>query len=251
MKRNSFFSKSKLPYLFVLSLFIASCTSYRNTARLTDISNSRVQTSKFVVDVETDFKRKVKGVSRSFRGLSSVHLARDNAYYNAIITNEVDVLVDPIYEISSTRFLLWTFTKAEVSGYAGTYKNIRTEVDEQVNQYNQKVEALKKLTAIEAIANEQRKTAVIVAGGGNNNAVPTTTEINTSPSFVSQFNSLYYNTTLDSSAGGGRKGYSSTDNEISKKEIEQNKRKETLKKVGKAYLGIALIGGLILLLAGG
>lgn len=174
---------------------MSSCTTYKNSSRLTDVHNKRIQSQNLMVDVETDFNTKVKGNSKTFRGLNAVNAARDNAYYDAIVNNKIDVLVDPIYEVKTLSTIFGNFTTAEVTGYAGKYKNIRTVPEEQLAQYELKLDALKKLTEIDAIVKEDRKT-VIVTGGLNGAAA---TEINTAPALVQQFNALYHNTNISQS----------------------------------------------------
>ena len=49
------------------------------------------------------------------------------AAYKALENTDADVLVHPMYTISEKSFLIFYIFKAEVTGYAGKYKNFRTE----------------------------------------------------------------------------------------------------------------------------
>ena len=49
------------------------------------------------------------------------------AAYKAIENTGADVLVHPMFSITEKSFLIFYQFEAEVSGYAGTYKNFRTE----------------------------------------------------------------------------------------------------------------------------
>jgi hypothetical protein len=49
------------------------------------------------------------------------------AAYKALQNSDADVLVHPMYTITEKSFLIFYIFKAEVTGYAGVYKNFRTE----------------------------------------------------------------------------------------------------------------------------
>ena len=51
-----------------------------------------------------DFSKKVKGSSTKKH--TAEKSAKEEAYFNAIIDNNVDVLIDPIYSVTSTKKIL-------------------------------------------------------------------------------------------------------------------------------------------------
>ena len=52
--------------------------------------------------------------------LPPTDLAKDEAAYNAVTQSGCDVLVDPVYEMVTTNFLLFTAQTCKVTGYRGT-----------------------------------------------------------------------------------------------------------------------------------
>jgi hypothetical protein len=63
--------------------------------------------------------------AKSIKKHKTLDLALDEAYFNAIIDNEIDVIVNPIYSIKKTKNFLFfggNF-EAQITGYAGFYKD--------------------------------------------------------------------------------------------------------------------------------
>lgn len=193
--------------LFTMSfvaLIATSCSTYKNSYRLTDVPDTRAKVTQTVVDVEPDFSKRIKGESLERR--RSVTEAKNNAYYNAIVTNNVDVLVDPIYEIKSTKGLFGTRHRAWVTGFAGSYKNARTINVENQNTYTQNLDNFKKFVAIDPIVKEDYKSVYILnnnsAGGcsGSNGSSVVEKEIRTTSDLVTRFNSFLSGKNASSSA---------------------------------------------------
>src|ERR1700761_2006165 len=65
-----------------------------------------------VVDVDVDFKTRVKGQSGKSK---TIMQAKDQAYFQALVTNNIDVLVDPVYEVVTHG----KKSRATVTGFAG------------------------------------------------------------------------------------------------------------------------------------
>ena len=172
-------------------LFLASCSSYTNTYRLTDVPDTRAKVTQTVVDVEPDFTKRIKG--ESVKGVGSINEAKNNAYYNAIISNSTDVLVDPIYEIKSKKGLFSTKHTASVTGFVGHYKNPRTLASENQSQFDSNLENLMRFVAISPIAKEEKKAVYILnnAGGGCNGASSVVAkEITTTTDLVTRYNNF-------------------------------------------------------------
>ena len=177
-------------FFFVVStaFVVTSCSTYKHSYRLNEVPNSTIGVTPTVVDVQADFERQVSG--ESDKKTSSVQDAKDNAYYNAIVDNKIDILVDPIYRVQVKKSLFKTTATAEVTGFAGDFVNPRTLAESQVEAYNTKIEALKKFVAIKEMVNEDKTTTVITNCCGEDCGSNTQT-FNSAPALIHQFNSLY------------------------------------------------------------
>lgn len=105
---------------------MTSCSSFKSTSRISEIKERDLSvTNKVAVDLNVDLNRVIR--ARSMKH-SSVQAAKDEAYYKAIVDNQIHVLVDPIYSVESTgKFLIFGGkSTAEVIGYAGMYANPRS-----------------------------------------------------------------------------------------------------------------------------
>lgn len=207
--------KFKLFFLAVSTAFVVtSCSTYKHSYRLNAVPNSTIGVTPTVVDVEADFERQVSG--KSDKKTNSVQDAKDNAYYNAIVDNKIDVLVDPIYRVQVKKSLFKTTATAEVTGFAGEFVNPRTLSEDQTEAYNAKIAALEKLVAIEEIVNEDKSTTVITNCCGEDCGSSTQT-FHSAPALIQQFNSLY-------------SGMPIMNTEFSKKDSDETAKKKGLLK---------------------
>ena len=177
----------KLFPILAISIAMTACSTYKNTYRLNDIPDTRAKVTQVVVDVEPDFSKRIKG--ESYPRMRSINAAKENAYYNAIKTNNVDVLVDPIYEIKTTG----RKHTASVTGFAGTYKNARTLSVEEQNNFNQNLENFKKFLTLDAVVKEDNKSVYILnnAGAGCNGASSVTEkEVKNTADLVTRYNNF-------------------------------------------------------------
>jgi len=158
------------PVLYVaLGLSVISCKSFQHTHRLVDVDRKQSVSAELQVDVEIspDFTKRIKGQSNKLH--KAVQLAKDEAYYNAIIDNEVDVLVAPIYSVTKTKRILFVFggkAEATVYGYAGTYKmKTKAEKDEASVKktpcgddcFDKKLQDLTKLSKIDGVLSSEEQ----------------------------------------------------------------------------------------------
>ena len=158
------------PVLYVaLGLSVISCKSFQHTHRLVDVDRKQSVSAELQVDVEIspDFTKRIKGQSNKRH--KAVQLAKDEAYYNAIIDNEVDVLVAPIYSVTKTKRILFVFggkAEATVYGYAGTYKmKTKAEKDEASVKktpcgddcFDKKLQDLTKLSKIDGVLSSEEQ----------------------------------------------------------------------------------------------
>jgi hypothetical protein len=106
---------------------LSSCVSMKHSYRTQDVNRSSIGVAdNYVADLDIDFKTVLKG--ETTRNHKSEAQAKQEAYYQAIVSNNVHVLVDPIYSVSATKrwFGLLTTSTAKVVGFGAKYVNPRT-----------------------------------------------------------------------------------------------------------------------------
>ena len=124
--------KKNAVFFAFLMLLLVSCSVTTHTSRNTSISNKDLITNNVVVDIKVESGMIVSATS----GVrESIELAKNEAYYKAITEKNIDIVVDPIFEIST----IGTRYTAKVTGFAGYYTNPRS-----------KTEAVKELKAVKA-----------------------------------------------------------------------------------------------------
>ena len=93
---------NKIIYSFLLISLMSSCTFYKYTNqdtaapdRVNTISNNVSLTAQkdFAVDVKVDLEKVVTGVSQNHLDPND---ARNEAYYNCIVENDIDLVIDPL-----------------------------------------------------------------------------------------------------------------------------------------------------------
>lgn len=139
---------TKLPLLFVGALLVVSCSTYNHSHRVAEIPQRNLEIAdKIVVDIDVDLTKTVKARSNKH---SSVKDAKDEAYYRAIVDNNIHVLVDPIYSIETSSKVLFFGGKsvAEITGFAGYYKNPRQGAIVEQQKFDQDLLNLKKLDGV-------------------------------------------------------------------------------------------------------
>ena len=117
----------KLSILSLTVLALAACGSTSSvvtyTSRSNNIENVNISATKTIVDVTPDFSRRINAQSQP---CLTIEDAKEEAKYNAIIDNKIDIVVDPIYkiELRNGRYT------AYLTGFAGRYANPRTNLGE-------------------------------------------------------------------------------------------------------------------------
>ncbi len=153
----------------ILSLFmvgtLVSCKTFSHSSRNIALESKDVKANTFVVEVVPDFSKKVKGSSTKRHKVEKQ--AKEEAYFNTIIENNIDVLIDPIYSVTTTKKTLLFFggkSEATVYGYAGFYKNPKSLKQVQQEEMDQKVLDLEKLGKIEGLIVEtEEKTNPVIS----------------------------------------------------------------------------------------
>jgi len=96
----------------------------KHTYRTQDVQPSGIMVAdNYVADLDINFKKTISG--ETSRQHKSETQAKQEAYFNAISDNNVHVLVDPIYSVSSTKRLFGSTSTAKVFGFGALYENAR------------------------------------------------------------------------------------------------------------------------------
>lgn len=125
----------KLVFLSTISiLLLTACSKNYYSHRSINIDKNNLITTPVVTDISVDITKKVTARSGERKTIAQ---AKDEAYYNAIVNNNIDVVVDPIYNITEKPTLLFFRRRAvvEITGFSGKYTNVRNVTD-AVKTYN-------------------------------------------------------------------------------------------------------------------
>ena len=124
MKNFKLMNALFIPIAFATALMLNSCSTYKHSYRISNIAEENIAiTNKIAVDIDIDLEKICKGKSGFHK---TVKDAKDEAYYDAIQSNAIHVLVDPIYSIMSTKSIFGKKSQAQVVGFAAYYKNPRS-----------------------------------------------------------------------------------------------------------------------------
>jgi hypothetical protein len=128
----------KIITLGLFGIFLTSCSTVSHTYRSSDIVGSQIVANEVVVDTKIDMQKKIEAVSSK---RDSEAEAMHEAYYEAITKNNIDVVIDPIFEVTSTDRILFFGGKstARLTGFGAKYENSRSKID-----------AIKELKSIDA-----------------------------------------------------------------------------------------------------
>lgn len=119
----------KLLFFFAAVVFLSSCKlfsppkvyHYDYHVRNAEIDETSITRSEVVCDLNIDFTKRVMGASREHTGDDRAMRAKEEAYFNALVNNNIDVLVSPIYQVEQTD----KTASAIAYGFAGMYVNAR------------------------------------------------------------------------------------------------------------------------------
>ena len=105
-----------------------SCKSVGYSYRTVDISKDNVIAQQVVVDVKLDVKNKISSTSSK---RNTANEAVEEAYYKALVENNIDVVVDPIFEVTTSDKILFFGGKsvAKLSGFGARYENPRNKLE--------------------------------------------------------------------------------------------------------------------------
>ena len=172
----------KIIYTLLLTSFMSSCTFYKYTKqdtcppeRVNTISNNVSLTAKkdFAVDVRIDLDKIVTGVSQNHLEKED---ARNEAYYNCIVENDIDLVIDPLYKLITNeaprifKMFYKNQYRYEIRGYAGYYENARDAGDETLQNLKDQLAIEQTQLEIDKIAYE-REDALFRVRGKNLNTL--------------------------------------------------------------------------------
>lgn len=166
----------KIVYTLLLTSIMSSCTFYKYTNqdscepdRVNTISNNVSLTAKkdFAVDVRIDLDKIVTGVSQNHADEND---ARNEAYYNCIVENDIDLVIDPLFKkiTNEAPGIFKMFYKNqyryEIRGYAGYYENPRDAGDETLQNLKDQLAIEQTQLEIDKIAYEKEDALFRVRG---------------------------------------------------------------------------------------
>ncbi len=134
MKKNILVKE--LLFLVLSVVILSSCDTYKHSYRQSNIPDQKVKVAdKIGVELVMDDKKIITATSSHRHG--SEKAAKDEAYFMAITQNDIHVLVDPIYKVTTSSKILIFGGKstAEVTGFAGYYRNPRSfqQIQDELN----------------------------------------------------------------------------------------------------------------------
>ncbi len=109
--------------LLAAIICLCSCSTYKYSARQVFVENHNIIASPTVVDVDVDYSKRITETSRKCKTQAE---AVQEAKYQAITNNQIDILVDMICKVEKKG----TKYRATVTGFAGYYKNSRSLYDD-------------------------------------------------------------------------------------------------------------------------
>lgn len=109
--------------IFAVALILSSCSTYQYTSRQTNVNRMNITMAPTIVDVRTDYAKRIEVNSNWCKTEKE---AMDECRYSAIINNQIDVVVDPIFKVERRKGHGPKKYKATLTGFAGYYTNSRT-----------------------------------------------------------------------------------------------------------------------------
>lgn len=123
-KKNVLFSLALGSFFLILT----GCSSYSYTSRSTTINQFTVQSNVPTADIDIDYKHKVTATS-DFQKFPNQ--AKQQALYQCILNNNIDVVVDPIVQVEQRGLSNY---RATITGFAGYFKEGKSGIDATVEK---------------------------------------------------------------------------------------------------------------------
>ena len=122
----------QLSIIAIVALGMTSCGTasyYTYSSRTENIQSVQLQATTTLVDIDVDFKHRIVAESN---WQPSVKTAQEEAQYNAIVKNGIDILVDPIFKTETNT--QGNRVKVSVVGFAGYYVKHPSPTIEDIQQ---------------------------------------------------------------------------------------------------------------------
>jgi PBP1b-binding outer membrane lipoprotein LpoB len=118
-------NKLSISIIAIGLLFLTSCSVTKATTRTIHANDTEIIIKPLLAEVEVDPTKKIKGNASARR--MSVEEVKKLAMYDALEKSGADVIIDPIFKITTSGMLRITrIVTVEVTGFHGKYKNIST-----------------------------------------------------------------------------------------------------------------------------
>lgn len=108
--------------IVVMMLMLSGCSQKTYNYRSTNIHTPNILAAQVFVDLDVDFTKNILTTS-SFR--KTLNEAKDEAYHKAIIEHNIDVVVDPIFEITQSGKKY----QVKLTGIGAKYTNPRNKIE--------------------------------------------------------------------------------------------------------------------------
>jgi hypothetical protein len=130
--------------LLLLSVAFTSCSTYQYTARQTDVHKHPIDSKEQMASIVVDYDKQVSATSDYQRSRKD---AIAEAEFRCIQESKIDVVVDPIIKIEQRHnpFIIRKRFKATITGYAGTYKEEPSRLEESKQYTLEEIEKYKLL----------------------------------------------------------------------------------------------------------
>ncbi len=131
---------------------LSSCARYYHSYRNVEVNPAGPVSAKMQVDVAVspDFSKRLRAQSTKNHWRNKEESMKE-AYFNAIVENQIDVLISPIYSVTERG----GFFDATVHGYAGYYKTV--DKSDAVTDFDKTVEDLKKLSKVDGVLSSEEQ----------------------------------------------------------------------------------------------
>lgn len=128
--------------LIVLSLVLASCSTYQYTARQTEVRQRPIDAKEQLNSITVNYDKQVTATS-DYQMTKKDAIAE--AEFRCIEDEKIDVVVDPIFKVEYNPFKFKRRFKATIVGFAGKYKEEPNRLDDSKKYTLEEIEKFKLL----------------------------------------------------------------------------------------------------------
>ena len=128
--------------LLLLGVMMSSCTTYQYTSRHTDIHRRSIEPKEQRASIQVNYDKKVTATSGYQPTLKG---AIADAEFKCIEEQKIDVVVDPVYRVEFHPYRLTNKYRVTVIGFAGSYKDEPSLLEESKNYTLEDIEKFKLL----------------------------------------------------------------------------------------------------------